>query len=104
VLCPSTTKEQPQKTQYGTFGVVKGVINLIEVQPGVNTTVVKQAIEEALKRDAEVDAQRIQVETSGSKVILKGTVYSWFERKEAERVAWEAAGVTQVENQIAIAA
>ncbi len=70
----------------------------------MNTTVVKQAIEEALKRDAEVDAQRIQVETSGSKVILKGTVYSWFERKEAERVAWEAAGVTQVENQIAIAA
>jgi len=83
---------------------VKGVINLIEVQPGVNTTVVKQAIEEALKRDAEVDAQRIQVETSGSKVILKGTVHSWFERKEAERVAWEAPGVTQVENQIAIAA
>jgi len=72
--------------------------------PRVNTTVVKQAIEEALKRDAEVDAQRIQVETSGSKVILKGTVYSWFERKEAERVAWEAPGVTQVENQIAIAA
>jgi len=65
---------------------------------------VKQAIEEALKRDAEVDAQRIQVETSGSKVILKGTVHSWFERKEAERVAWEAPGVTQVENQIAIAA
>ena len=83
---------------------MKGVINLIEVQPGVNTTVVKQAIEEALKRDAEVDAQRIQVETSGSKVILKGTVHSWFERKEAERVAWEAPGVTQVENQIAIAA
>ena len=83
---------------------VKGVINLIEVQPGVNTTVVKHAIEEALKRDAEVDAQRIQVETSGSKVILKGTVHSWFERKEAERVAWEAPGVTQVENQIAIAA
>ena len=70
----------------------------------MNTTVVKQAIEEALKRDAEVDAQRIQVETSGSKVILKGTVHSWFERKEAERVAWEAPGVTQVENQIAIAA
>ena len=83
---------------------MKGVINLIEVQPGVNTTVVKQAIEEALKRDAEVDAQRIQVETSGSKVILKGTVHSWFERKEAERLAWEAPGVTQVENQIAIAA
>jgi osmotically-inducible protein OsmY len=83
---------------------VKGVINLIEVQPGVNKIVVKQAIEEALKRDAELDAQRIQVEAEGSKVILKGTVHSWFERKEAERVAWYAPGVTQVENQISIAA
>ena len=95
-----TTAEDAVRNLWG----VKGVINLIEVQPGLSTTVVKQAIEEALKRDAEVDAQRIQVETSGSKVILKGTVHSWFERKEAERVAWEAPGVTQVENQIAIAA
>jgi len=83
---------------------VKGVINLIEVQPGVNKTVVKQKIEEALKRDAELDAQRIQVEAVGNKVVLKGTVHSWFERQEAERVAWDAPGVTKVENQIGIAA
>jgi osmotically-inducible protein OsmY len=83
---------------------VKGVLNLIEVRPSISQTVVKQKIEEALKRDAELDAQRIQVETAGSKVILKGTVHSWFERKEAERVAWEAPGVTQVENEIAVAA
>ena len=81
---------------------VKGVINLIEVQPGVNKTVVKQKIEEALKRDAELDAQRIQVEAAGSKVILKGTVHSWFERQEAERVAWDAPGVTKVENHLTI--
>ena len=83
---------------------VKGVINLIEVQPSVSKTVVKQAIEEALKRDAELDAKSIDVEASGSKVILKDTVYSWFQRQEAERVAWDAPGVTQVENHIAIAA
>lgn len=29
---------------------------------------------------------------------------SWFERQEAERVAWEAPGVSKVENQISIAA
>ncbi|HYR87755.1 MAG TPA: BON domain-containing protein [Terriglobia bacterium] len=83
---------------------VKGVINLIEVRPTLNKTIVKNAIEEALKRDAEIDAQRIEVETTGSKVILRGTVHSWFEKKEAERVAWQAPGVTQVENQIAVAA
>ena len=83
---------------------VQGIINLIEVKPVVSTTIVKEKIEEALKRDAELDAQRIQVETSGSKVILKGTVHSWFERQEAERVAWDAPGVTKVENEIAVAA
>jgi osmotically-inducible protein OsmY len=63
---------------------------------------VKQKIEEALKRSAELDASRITVETVGSKVTLKGTVRSWAERTEAERAAWQAPGVTTVENQIAI--
>jgi len=82
---------------------VKGVINLIEVEPKpVSKTLVKEAIEQALKRHAELDAQHIQVETIGSKVILKGMVHSWFEREEAERVAWGAPGVTQVENQLTV--
>ena len=96
----SSAAEQAVRNLWG----VKGVINLIEVKPSANKIVVKLAIEEALKRDAELDAQRIQVETEGSKVILKGTVHSWSERKEAERVALNAPGVTRVENQIAIAA
>ncbi|HYR44517.1 MAG TPA: BON domain-containing protein [Terriglobia bacterium] len=85
------------------FGV-KGVRNLIDVQPSVNRAVVKSSIEEALKRDAEIDAKSITVETSGSKVILKGKVRSWFEKQEAERVAWRAPGVAKVENAIDVAA
>jgi osmotically-inducible protein OsmY len=83
---------------------VKGVINLIEVQPTVSKAIVKNKIEEAFKRHAEIDAKNVDVETQGSKVILKGSVHSWHERQEAERVAWEAPGVTQVENHLAIAA
>jgi len=37
------------------------------------------------------------------KVILKGTVRSWAEREEAERVAWSAPGVTRVEDRIVVA-
>ena len=85
---------------------VKGVLNLIEVRPAVSRDVVrdvvKSAIEDALKRLAELDAQRIQVDTVGSKVILHGTVRSWLERKEAERVAWQAPGVTEVDNLIEV--
>ncbi len=83
---------------------VKGVINQIEVRPAVSKDVVKSKIDEALKRSAELEAQRIQVETIGSKVILRGTVHSWWQKKEAERVAWQAPGVTQVENQIEVIA
>ena len=81
---------------------VKGVSNLIEVKPQVSKLVVKTAIEDALKRSAEVDANRIKVETDGDKVILRGTVRSWFEREEAERAAWAAPGVRSVDNRITI--
>jgi osmotically-inducible protein OsmY len=42
------------------------------------------------------------VETNGGEVILKGTVRSWIEREEAERVAWSAPGVTKVEDHIIV--
>ena len=82
---------------------VKGVINAIAVKPRLAPEELKDRIEKALIRSAETDAKRITVEVQGSKVILKGTVRSWAEKEEAERVAWSAAGVTEVDNQISIA-
>ena len=64
--------------------------SLIDVEPSANKAVITKAIEEALKRDRELDAGPIEVETEGKKVILKGTVDSWLEKQEAERVAWRA--------------
>jgi osmotically-inducible protein OsmY len=96
-------KSAAEKTVRKLTGVV-GVTNLIEVKPSVSKAEVKSAIEGALKRLAEVDANRIQVETEDGKVILSGTVRSWFEREEAERAAWAAPGVRAVEDHIAIAA
>lgn len=81
---------------------VKGVSNLIALKPKVAPSDIKQKIEEAFRRSAEVDAKRITVEANGSEIILKGTVRSWAERQEAERAAWAAPGVTKVENRIVI--
>jgi osmotically-inducible protein OsmY len=81
---------------------VKGVSNLIIVRPRITPSALKEKIEDALVRGAELDAQRITVEVQGSKVILKGTVRSWAEKQEAERVAWLAPGITSVDNRITI--
>jgi osmotically-inducible protein OsmY len=82
---------------------VRGVTNLITVRPqSVSAEEIKRKIEQALIRNAQLDAQRIQVEVEGSKVILKGKVRSWAEREEAEREAWASPGVTEVENRITI--
>ncbi|MBR0749024.1 BON domain-containing protein [Bradyrhizobium japonicum] len=81
---------------------VKGVINVITVKPKVEPTELKQKIQDAFKRNAEVDANRIEVEANGSEVVLKGTVRSWIEREEAERVAWSAPGVSRVDDRIVV--
>jgi osmotically-inducible protein OsmY len=81
---------------------VKGVSNAILLKPRAEPAEVKRKIQEALRRSAEIDANRITVEARGGEVVLKGTVRSWIEREEAERAAWAAPGVVKVEDRIVV--
>lgn len=81
---------------------VKAISNLIVVKTHVFPADVKKQIQKALERAAQLDAQNISVEAAGGKIILRGNVRSWAERREAERVAWAAPGVSNVQNDIRI--
>jgi osmotically-inducible protein OsmY len=85
---------------------VRGVTNLITVRPPTSPAPspdqLKRRIEEALIRSAETDAEKIASDVDGDTVILKGTVHSWAEREEAERVAWSSPGVSTVNNRIEV--
>lgn len=81
---------------------VKGVINSIVLKPAIKPTEIKKKIQDAFRRSAELDANRIIVEAAGSEVILKGSVRSWVEREEAERAAWAAPGVTNVQDRLIV--
>lgn len=82
---------------------VKGVTNLITVKPKkVSTHEVGQKIKDSLRRHAERDADRITIEARDGRVTLRGTVSSFAERQDAERAAWQAPGVTNVEDMIAV--
>ena len=60
-------------------------------------TEVKEKIKEALERTAIEEVEKIKVEVTGNKVILKGKVHSWDEYWAAKNAAWSAPGVVEVE-------
>jgi len=85
-----------------TLGGVSLIINQIRVKSPVGAFDVKEKIQQALRRNAELDASRITVQTDGGKVTLGGKVHAFFERAIAERAAWSAPGVTDVQDHIQV--
>jgi osmotically-inducible protein OsmY len=82
---------------------VTGVLNNITVkQTQVSAQEIRDGIEKALVRSAEIDAGHISVDVHGREVTLRGTVRDWHERQEALSAAWKARGVTMVHNEIMI--
>jgi osmotically-inducible protein OsmY len=81
---------------------VRGVTNTILIHPHLKAGDVRAKIEAAFRRSAEIDARRVNVTVQDSKITLSGNVRSWAERQEAEKAAWAAPGVAQVDDRLTI--
>ncbi len=82
---------------------VFGVTNDIALTPVVQSADIVERINNALKRQAEVEASRIRVFVrDGDRVSIEGEVDNWEERRAVERAAWSAPGVRMVEDHLRI--
>ncbi|MBK5543489.1 BON domain-containing protein [Pseudomonas sp. TH04] len=95
-------KETLERAVHELSGVV-GVNNRLALRPNAEVTDIRQRIEEALKRNAEIDDKNVFVRVDGDVVRLEGKVHVWRERKLAERAAWSVPGVMRVEDHLLIA-
>lgn len=82
---------------------VSGVNNNITITPKAQSKDVKALIENALKRSAEVEGRKINVEVKGENITLTGKVHSFWEVMDAVLAAWNAPGVRNVDNKLRIA-
>ncbi|MEJ8826706.1 BON domain-containing protein [Variovorax humicola] len=83
---------------------VTGVANQIVVKPKVTSTDIALKIQNALERQADREARRIEISVSGADVTLRGTVHSWAERQAVQGAAWSAPGVANVVNNLLVEA
>ncbi|MGZ3496317.1 MAG: BON domain-containing protein [Vulcanimicrobiaceae bacterium] len=81
---------------------VTGVINDITLRSLPAPSDIRNLIREALRRDVEVDEQKIEIAVADRAVTLTGSAHSWTERKAAERAAWSVPGISAVHNRIVV--
>jgi osmotically-inducible protein OsmY len=81
---------------------VAGVTNLIAVRPMIPSQELKEEIESALQRCADVDPRHIVAEVDGDCCRLWGCVNSLGQREAAERAAWSAPGLRELSNHLTI--
>jgi osmotically-inducible protein OsmY len=99
---PWNYQREAAKRLVNTQAGVLGVTNKIEIKSEVKDKIEKEEIELALERNGSINDEDISVTVAGTKVTLKGTVDSWYQKSEAGRVAWNAPGVWTVENELEV--
>ncbi len=84
---------------------IRGIVDRLTVRQRTPSMAdVQEDIRRSLRRTTGIDhPDRITIENLDGRVILRGVVPSCTARREAERAAWAAPGVTRVEDELAVA-
>ena len=81
---------------------VKAIYNRVKLTPRASALDVKEHIEAALQRNAELEAEHVEVEVDGDEVTLRGRVRAFYERNLVEAACWSSPGVKRVHDHIAV--
>lgn len=77
--------------------------NALTLSPQPTPVDVAQRIRDALSRQAVREADRVQIDVDGSRIVLHGAVRSWAEARAVQGAARSAPGVTEVVSRLTVA-
>jgi osmotically-inducible protein OsmY len=81
---------------------VTGMINELRLKPKPTPPDLRERLEAALHRNAEIGGCSIGVYAEDGGVTLTGTVNNWHQREVAEHIAWSIPSVTAVDDRIVL--
>ena len=81
---------------------VRNSIKMTPPEPMVVSADARANVTAALLRNAQLEAENVEVTVNGTEIRLTGHVGTWSERHQAEYAAWCTPGVTHVDNLIGI--
>ncbi|MFD2915898.1 BON domain-containing protein [Psychroserpens luteus] len=93
-------REAAKKAVHFLYGV-RGVTNNIKIKSKSDDSIELKDIEKALRINV-IDDSGINVNLLGTTVKLSGTVISWYQRDEAERIVWNTPSICNVHNELKI--
>jgi osmotically-inducible protein OsmY len=97
---PWNYQREAAKNSVNYLSGVKGVTNNIKVKSETHDEIEKEKVESALNRNWSLNSKDVKVKVSGTKITLTGAVGSWYQKEEAERIAWSTPGVWSVNNDL----
>lgn len=80
---------------------ITGVSNNIKIKSDISDTVEQKDVKRALNRST-IDDKDIVVSVNHNKVTLSGTANSFYQKDEAERIAYKTPGIWHVDNELGV--